>query len=237
MSATRYWWESKLSPTSCVNFATKSGSYAPTNNCTTWSTQEYTHSPRGKWFNHSQIHCFPNWCILNSFIFASYCSDVTRATWPFNAPATRLLVQHLVHADNKENIKAPHYSLCMTGGGGGGYFTSQKASHAKSVSTPWRHLVHISQRYDRLVLCGRLLIAEMEIWVKLITKNINNYKKISNIMILKFVMVPIDSCYINRYLREWRWKPAGRKPINLTSMNIICSLAAKQNRHCETRYP
>ena len=70
----------------------------------------------GKWFNHSQIHWFPNWHILNSVNFASYCSDVARASWPFNAPATRLLVQHLVHADNKENIKAPHYSLSMTGG-------------------------------------------------------------------------------------------------------------------------
>ena len=73
----------------------------------------------------------------------AYNSDLTRAPWLLNSSAGRLFVQQLAQYNNKDNIKAPHYSPFLRGihwwlvysphAGLGG------AGNAEIVSMSWRH--------------------------------------------------------------------------------------------------
>ena len=64
--------------------------------------------------------------------------DVTWLPWHLESPATPLLVQQLLHADNQENIQAPHCwpSVYLPVAC---WFSSHRASKAESVPMPWSH--------------------------------------------------------------------------------------------------
>ena len=61
------------------------------------------------------------------------------ARWRLKSPASRLFIQPFIHAQIKENIKAPrHWHLCgeFTETG---EFPAQRASNEENVSIWWRH--------------------------------------------------------------------------------------------------
>ena len=77
------------------------------------------------------LHC---WMFSCSITMTSQC-----ARWRLKSPAWRLFTQPFIHAQIKENIKAPrHWPLCgnspVTG-----EFPAQRTSNAENVSIWWRH--------------------------------------------------------------------------------------------------
>ena len=82
-------------------------------------------------------------------------SDVKKSSWRLKSRATRLCVQELVRANNKENVKALDFWLSVRGihppvtGG----VPLQRASNVEIVTMPWRHYdVNRSLQAPRVLL-------------------------------------------------------------------------------------